>query len=83
MTDNSGHKDLISEDAAKYYALFQSALGQEVLAHLRKRTIERPTMPNAAADGHAMGMLMSLREGENNIVRYIESMIKNGERKEK
>ena len=72
-----------TEVARKYFALFQSELGQEVLAHLRKISVEKPTMPQSASDGHSLAMLMSLREGENNIVRQIERFVKNGERKER
>lgn len=72
-----------TEISRKFYALFHTPLGQEVLEHLRKQTVDRSTMPNVAADGNAMAMLMSLREGENNLYRQIDRLIKTGERKER
>lgn len=71
-----------SEIGQLYYVLFSRGDGKKVLEHLKQRTIEKPTMPGQCGDGQAMAMLMSLREGENNIVRFIESMIKIGEREE-
>lgn len=53
-----------------------SAEGQELLSALRKRTIERPIFPAPQADGHAIALMMALREGENNICRWLESLIK-------
>ena len=50
--------------------------GQDLLAALRKRTIERPTFPAPQADGQALALMMALREGENNICRWLESLLK-------
>lgn len=50
--------------------------GQELMQALRKRTIERPTFPASPADGQSLAMMMSLREGENNICRWLESLLK-------
>lgn len=50
--------------------------GQDLMAALRKRTIERPTFPASSGDGQAMALMMALREGENNICRWLESLLK-------
>lgn len=50
--------------------------GQELLAALRKRTIERPTFPPPQGDGQTLALMMALREGENNICRWLESLLK-------
>lgn len=71
-----------SEIAQIYYIVFNTEGGKKVLEHLRQRTEEKPTMPQAAGDGQSLAMMMALREGENNLYRYIKSVIKIGERKE-
>ena len=53
--------------------------GQELMAALRKRTIERPTFPPPQGDGQALALMMALREGENNICRWLESLLKQNE----
>lgn len=50
--------------------------GQDLMAALRKRTIERPTFPAPSGDGQSMALMMALREGENNICRWLESLLK-------
>lgn len=67
-----------SEKAADFQACFATPKGKKVLAHLRAMTIEQPSLPEAAADGVALAMLMSIKEGEKNLVRRIESLIKSG-----
>ena len=53
-----------------------SAEGQDLMQALRKRTIERPSFPAPSGDGHAMALMMALREGENNICRWLETLMK-------
>ncbi len=85
MTD----KDLFGEDveqafnneiACTFYALFHTENGKKVIEHLKKMTIERGSFPQAAQDGVMAAMLMSVREGENNLLRQIEVLIRTGER---
>lgn len=61
-----------------FAATFATDTGRRVLKHLRNRTIERPTFvaPAPGADGLAMQKGQDLREGENNLVREIESLVK-------
>lgn len=63
---------------ADYAACFGTPAGVKVLEDLMGRTIEQPTMPGTALDGTAIQTLMAIREGENNLYRYIKSMIKKG-----
>lgn len=62
-----------------YVAVAGSEEGKLVLEDLRKRTIEQPCAPAVAVDGAAFNALMGIREGENNLYRYIISMIKRGQ----
>lgn len=52
--------------------LAMTADGALLLAHLRKRTIERPTGPDAG-----FGSLLHL-EGQRSLVHYIESLAERG-----
>ena len=54
--------------------LLGSADGQHLMHALRRRTIERPTFPATSNDGQSMALLMALREGENNLYRWLESL---------
>jgi hypothetical protein len=62
-----------------YAELFSSETGQLIFEDLRNRTIEQPTTPQQAVDGAAFNALMALREGENNLYRYIKSMVRRGQ----
>jgi hypothetical protein len=55
---------------------FLTDLGQMTLRHLKRMTVEKSTVPAQANDGVQMAMLMALREGENNVIRKIESYVK-------
>lgn len=69
-------KPIISD----FVSVFTTPAGRRVLKYLRDNTIERATfvMPQPGSDGLAMQKGQDLREGENNLVRRIESMIKKG-----
>lgn len=68
--------------AGLMHALFRTPEGQEVLEAMRQRTEGRTTMPQAVMDGQAMALCMAVREGENNLYRWIVSMIRKGERRD-
>lgn len=57
---------------------FGTVDGQECLEIIRSWTEGISTLPKQAADGHAMSLLMCLREGENNLYRRIKSLTKEG-----
>ena len=59
--------------------IFSSKDGEKVLEHLRAVTLERSTLPDIQFAGNNMSHLMCVREGENNLFRYITSMQKKGE----
>lgn len=65
---------------ADFRITFGTEEGQRVLAYLRADTIEKPNIVNYAHDGQAMANLSFVREGENNLYRKIEAMIKKGKR---
>lgn len=54
--------------------LLTSPDGEVLMAALAKRTIGRTSLNTAAADGAAMALLMAVREGENSIYRWLESL---------
>ena len=54
--------------------VFATEDGQKLMEALRKRTIERPTFPAPTGDGQSIALMMALREGENNICRWLESL---------
>jgi len=62
----------------KFYQLFHTPVGVEILELLRNRTIERPTIPVTYADGMTMAIEMGRRDGENGLVRWIEANVKKG-----
>ena len=66
------------QDAATLHALFGSELGQRGLEIIRRRTEAVSTLPAQSVDGQAMALLMAVREGENNLYRWITSMTKKG-----
>jgi hypothetical protein len=61
-----------------FTSIFSGKKGKRALQLLRARTIEKPCMPQQAVDGDAMALLMSFRDGENNIVRIIEKLANGG-----
>ena len=63
-----------------FVSVFTTPQGRRVLQYLRDNTIEKPTFvqPMPGSDGLAMQKGQDLREGENNLVRRIEKMIKQG-----
>jgi hypothetical protein len=65
----------IPEDTAKIQALFNSPLGQEVLAILEKRTVRRACLQQVCPDGQNTAIMMAFRDGENNIYRWIVSQL--------
>ena len=72
MTQQTNHSDL--RNAAR--RLFNTPDGQQVLAALKARTLDRPTWPAAEKDGHALALMMAMREGENNLYRTLISLTK-------
>jgi hypothetical protein len=64
--------------AVAIWSLFSTELGQEVLEIIRLHTEAKTTLPSQAADGQAMSILMAVREGENNLYRWIYDMIQKG-----
>ena len=66
------------ELASVMNTLFSSPTGQLVLDGMRERYEERTTLPAQASDGHALAIMMAVREGENNLYRWIKSMIRKG-----
>lgn len=78
---DSGVAQAHNPDDELFAALFGTELGQKVLDLMRQDTECNTTMPSHAADGVAMGMLMALREGENNYYRRICLRVKRGSQK--
>lgn len=74
MTDKN-----ITHIAAK---VLNTADGKALMDHLRKHTIERPNMPSQASDGQSIAIFMAYQEGEKNLYRYMEKLIKQGEKNE-
>jgi hypothetical protein len=70
------HTDIVNA----FVSVFSKPEGKRVFEFLYKRTIKRPTFvqPAAGSDGLAMQKLQDMREGENNLVRLVESMCKQG-----
>lgn len=56
--------------------LFGTTDGQQILAALKARTVDRASWPASQTDGHAMALMMAMREGENNLYRYLISLTK-------
>ena len=54
--------------------LFQTRDGEQVLKALEARTISRASWPASQTDGQAMALMMAMREGENNLYRYLVSL---------
>lgn len=68
------------EEAGKLaVSIFNTQQGKDFLEYLRQESIEKTSVPEQACDGHAMSLLMSFNEGEKNMVRRIERLIKIGE----
>lgn len=64
---------------ADFAAVFGSQQGERVLELIRRYTIERTTVPQCnVADGMAMALLSYLREGENNLYRWILTRVERG-----
>lgn len=66
---------------ADFVTVFGTEQGQRVLGYLEAKTIQKPNLPNQAADGQAMAYLSFMREGENNLYRWIMQQIKRGKAK--
>ena len=71
------HTTASTQTATAFARLFATPDGQAVLAALRRRTIERPTLATGSGGG-VCAYLMCVREGENQLVRTIETLIKKG-----
>ena len=55
--------------------LFATQDGQTVLAAIKARTVARPSWPASGnTDGHAMALMLAVREGENGLYRYIKTL---------
>lgn len=72
MSRDSNHKHL--RNAAR--RLFSTKDGERVLQALEARTVRRASWPANQSDGHAMALMMAMREGENNLYRYLISLTK-------
>jgi hypothetical protein len=70
----------IKQDDIKgtFFRLFATDDGKKVLDHLRSVTLERSTLPDIQFAGNNMSHLMCVREGENNLFRYIKTMQSKG-----
>jgi hypothetical protein len=66
--------------AGDIYGLFTSDLGRRVMSHLEKYAFVSPSWPPQAADGMAIGMFLAMREGEGNLVRWIQRQMVKGEK---
>jgi hypothetical protein len=73
--------EAFSRKARAFHQFFTCPLGQEILEFIQEHTESKTTLPNQAADGSAMALLMAVREGENNLYRWIKHMIKKGQPK--
>lgn len=68
--------------AKAMFGLFATPLGQTVLEGIRKHTVEQSCWPNEVSDGAALALMAAHREGENNLYRWIVSMIEKGRKSE-
>ncbi len=73
------HENNLAQVAKRVFATKD---GEALLNALRQRTVERSSFPASATDGHAMALMMALREGENNICRWLEVLNKPQENQE-
>lgn len=48
--------------------------GEVLMAAIAKKTVARSSLNTSATDGTAMALLMAVREGENSLYRWIESL---------
>jgi len=74
QTDNN-QREQAEAAAAK---LLQTTEGQTLMAFLRQQTIDRPNFPAQSQDGQQMAMYMAFQEGEKNLYREIEQLIRKG-----
>lgn len=86
MTEDLFFEEVRSDKNAKqddikgtFCRLFSTDDGRKVLSHLKEVTLERSTLPDIQFAGNNMSHLMCVREGENNLFRYISTMQKTGE----
>lgn len=77
MAEQADKRQRAAWAAAK---LLNTEDGKVLLDYLRDQTIEKPNMPSQAADGHSLAIMMAHQEGEKNLYRLIESLIKTGEK---
>lgn len=76
---HQGQQDAQQRLAGLIHGLFRTPEGQEVLEAIRLKTEARTTMPPQAVDGQGAALFMAFREGENNLYRWILSMIRKGQ----
>lgn len=76
-------KQMFDEEAKHrgclFHRVFSTPDGQKVLDILESVTVKRSNMVFGGNDGLQVSLGMSFREGENNLFRYIQNQIKNGE----
>ena len=65
-----------SEDDVIIFNAFTSKDGIKALDVLRKRTLNKPVLGSIGQDSGNTLLLMGMREGENNLVRWIEQTLK-------
>jgi hypothetical protein len=78
----AGPQTLPAEDngiAPLFTALFATPQGQRVLEAIEARTVAKPCLQQAFGDGVTTAICMAIRDGENNIYRWIKSQIKKGQ----
>lgn len=63
----------------RFYRLFSTTLGQQVLEDIRKEALEKADLPGKAVDGEAMNTHIKVRVGERNLYRWISERIKKGQ----
>lgn len=66
--------------ARQFHRVFTTMEGQAVLQYLRSRTIEQPTFPVNVTDGIIAAEHGFFREGQNDVIRTIESFLRAAER---
>ena len=64
------------EIALLFQRLFSSDDGKDVLSVLQRRFADPSLLPNATIDGIAMALMTQHRIGEQNVVKYIETLIR-------
>lgn len=70
------------EMKALFAEVFSTPLGQKVVKHLEKMTIEQNVLQSYQPDGFNTALEMARREGANQLVRQIKALVKGGSENE-